>query len=67
MIPANNLSDVVLTSPRLDLLIDGQGRPVRGTAEIDGRGRVSGQLQEIVIDLKITFTKVGEPVSISAP
>lgn len=67
MIPANNLSDVVLTSPRIDLLIDGQGRPVRGTAEIDGRGRVSGQLQEIVIDLKLTFTKVGEAVSISAP
>lgn len=67
MIPADNLSDLALTSPRLDLLIDATGRPVRGTAEIDGRGRVSGQLQEIVIDLKLTFTKVGKAVSISAP
>jgi hypothetical protein len=67
MIPAGNLSDTALTSPKLTLLIDETGQPYKGTAEIDGRGRVSGQLQEIVIDLTVAFTKVGQAVSIKAP
>jgi hypothetical protein len=67
MIPAINLSDTLVTKPRLTLLIDAAGRPVKGTAEIEGQGRVSGQLQEIVIDLALTFTKVGQAVSIKAP
>jgi len=67
MIPATNLSDVSVTSPKLIVLIDPAGKPVSGDAERGGRGRISGQLQEIVIDLALTFTKVGEPVSISAP
>ena len=67
MIPARNLTETVLTSPKLTLLIDASGRPIKGTAEIDGHGRVSGQLQEIVIDLTVTFTKFGEAVSIKAP
>ena len=67
MIPAGNLTDTALTTPKLTLLIDAAGRPVRGTAEIDGKGRISGQLQEIVLDLTVTFTKVGQAVSIKAP
>ena len=67
MIPARNLTETVLTSPKLTLLIDAAGRPVKGTAEIEGRGRVSGQLQEIVIDLTVSFTKVGQAVTIKAP
>jgi hypothetical protein len=67
MIPATNLTEEILTSPRLILLIDAAGRPVSGTAEIDGHGRVSGQLQEIVIDLTVAFTKVGQAVTIHAP
>ncbi len=67
MIPARNLTDTALTSPKLTLLIDETGQPYKGTAEIDGRGRVSGQLQEIVIDLTLAFTKVGQAVSIKAP
>ena len=67
LIPARNLSDTVLTTPTLTLLIDAAGRPIKGTAQIDGRGRVSGQLQEIVIDLTVAFIKVGEAVSIKAP
>lgn len=67
MIPAVNLSDEALTKPTLSLLIDEDGRPVRGTAEINGKGRISGQLQEIVIDLTVTFTKVGQAVTIKAP
>jgi hypothetical protein len=67
LIPAGNLSDTVLTTPKLTLLIDAAGRPIKGTAEIDGRGRVSGQLQEIVIDLTVKFVKLGQAVSITAP
>ncbi len=67
MIPASNLTATVVTSPKLTLLIDANGRPVNGTAEIDGNGRVSGQLQEIVIDLTVTFTKLGQAVTINAP
>jgi hypothetical protein len=67
MIPAINLTEATLSSPKLTLLVDATGKPVKGTAEIVGRGRISGQLQEIVIDLKLTFTKVGQAVTIKAP
>jgi hypothetical protein len=67
LIPAGNLTETALTTPKLTLLLDPTGRPVKGTAEIDGKGRVSGQLQEIVIELSVTFTKVGQPVTIKAP
>ena len=67
MIPAVNLSDTALTTPKLTLVIDADGRPVKGTAEVDGKGRVSGQLQEIVIELDVAFVKVGQPVAIKAP
>jgi hypothetical protein len=67
MIPASNLTDTSLTTPKLTVLLDAAGRPVKGTAEIEGKGRVSGQLQEIVIDLTVTFTKLGQAVTIKAP
>jgi hypothetical protein len=67
ILPFSNISDTALKSPTLTLLIDAAGRPVKGTAEIDGPGRISGQLQEIVIDLTVTFTKVGQAVAIKAP
>jgi hypothetical protein len=67
MIPAGNLSEVAVTDSKLALRIDGEGRPVSGTGRITGRGRVSGQLQEIVIDLKLTFLKVGQKMTITAP
>ena len=67
MIPAGNLSEVAVTDSKLALRIDGEGRPVSGTGRITGRGRVSGQLQEIVIDVKLTFVKVVQKVTISAP
>jgi hypothetical protein len=67
MIPAGNLTEETVTSPKLIVLVDAAGRPVRGTAEIRGRGRISRQLQEIVIDLELTFTKVGQAVKITAP
>jgi hypothetical protein len=67
LIPAGNLSKEVVTSGFLTLLIDDAGRPVSGTATIEGNGRVSGQLQEIIIELNLTFTKVGQKVTISKP
>jgi hypothetical protein len=67
MLPESNLTEPALTSSKLTLLIDPNGRPVSGVAQIIGRGRVSKQLQEIAIDLTVTFTKVGQAVSISAP
>jgi hypothetical protein len=67
MIPAGNLTERSITDSKLVLLIDAEGRPLSGTATITGRGRVSGQLQEILIDLKLTFLKVGQKVTISAP
>jgi hypothetical protein len=67
MIPAGNLTEVAVTDSKLVLVIDAEGRPLSGIATITGRGRVSGQLQEIVIDLKLTFLKVGERVTIAAP
>lgn len=66
MIPFTNLSDAAVTDSALQLLIDAAGRPLSGTATITGRGRISGQLQEIVIDLKLAFIKVGQKVTISA-
>jgi hypothetical protein len=67
MIPASNLTEIAVTSSKLMLLIDAAGRPLSGTATITGRGRVSGQLQEIVIDLNLAFIKVGQKVTITAP
>jgi hypothetical protein len=67
MLPESNLSDAAVSSSKMRLLVDAAGRPVSGADVIDGRGRVSGQLQELIIDLDVTFTKVGQPVSIAAP
>jgi hypothetical protein len=67
MIPASNLTEVAVTSSKLILTIDAAGRPLSGTAKVTGRGRVSGQLQEIVINLKLAFIKVGQKVTIAAP
>ena len=67
MVPAGNLTERAITSTRFDVLVDASGTPVSGAAEITGRGRVSGQLQEIVIDLAVAFSHVGDRVSIPAP
>jgi hypothetical protein len=67
LIPYVNLTDETLRKSTMTILIDAKGRPIRGTTDINATGRVSGQLQEIIIDLKVVFSKVGEPVTISAP
>jgi hypothetical protein len=66
-IPAVNLSEERVNRTTLTLLIDDRGRPVSATWELVGQGRVSRQLQEIVIELDLTFSGLGGPISISPP
>jgi hypothetical protein len=67
IIPYTNLTDERLTKPTMTILIDPKGRPVSGSTQINGTGRISGQLQEIIIELTVTFSKVGQAVTIAAP
>jgi hypothetical protein len=67
LIPAYNLTDEAVKSTQLVLVTDATGHPVSGTWSMRGRGRVSGQLQAIAIDLDLTFSKLGAPLEIEAP
>lgn len=67
LIPAGNLTDEKVTRTKVVLVTDEIGRPVSGTWMMRGQGRVSGQLQEIAIDLDLAFSRLGEPVKIVAP
>jgi hypothetical protein len=66
-IRAANLTDVDYKRSSFELLIDDDGKPVSGTARIEGVGRVSNQLQEIAIQLDVVFSKVGAAIVIKAP
>ena len=67
LIPAGNLTAERISSTKLRLVTDELGIPVRGTWTMRGKGRVSGQLQAIAIELDLTFSKVGEPLTIKQP
>lgn len=67
LIPAANLTSEKVTKTKLLLVTDGTGVPVRATWTMRGQGRVSGQLQAIAIDLTLTWSKIGEPLTIKAP
>ena len=67
LIPARNLTAERISSTKLRLVTDAEGIPVRGTWTMRGKGRVSGQLQAIAIELDLTFSKVGEPLTIKEP
>jgi hypothetical protein len=67
LIPAGNLTAERISSTKLRLVTDEAGIPVRGTWTMRGKGRVSGQLQAIAIELDLTFSKVGEPLTIKEP
>lgn len=63
-----------LTSERvrrttIDLVIDDDGRPISATWELDATGRVgeAGQLQQISIELALSFSKLDEPVIVERP
>jgi hypothetical protein len=53
----------------IEFLIDNAGRPRSGTWMLRSQARVgvSRQLQRIVYDLKVTFSKVGSKISIKRP
>ncbi len=51
----------------LELLIDDTGRPVSGNWRLSATARVQGQLQEVAYNLDLTFSKVGEKLSIKKP
>ena len=62
------LTDEKVQRTDLELLIDDQGTPLAGTWQLKGQGRVGGgQLQAILYQLDLTFSKVGGKVSISKP
>ena len=63
------LTDERIRSVKLELLIDDHGKPLAGTWRLDGQGRVglSGQLQGILYELDLTFSKVGADISIKKP
>lgn len=63
------VSDERIRSTRMRVTLDGEGRPLAGTWELDATGRVgtSGQLQQITADLELVFSRLGEPVDIEAP
>jgi len=62
-----DVSSERIDSTTLQLFIDDSGMPSSGEWRLDGKGRVQGQLQEIVYDLKLTFTKVGAKITIAKP
>jgi hypothetical protein len=54
----------------LEVVIDDAGRPRSGTWKLWGKSRVGegkGQLQRIVYELDLTFSKVGSKISIKRP
>jgi hypothetical protein len=66
-IPAFNLTDGQVRSSVLTLTIDDRGRPLSGRWKQTGTGRVSGQLQELDVDVDVAFSDVGGEVTVTAP
>lgn len=66
-IRADNLTDEELKRSSFDLVLDDDGNPVSGTARIDGIGRVSGRLHEIIVQVDLAFSNVGADIVIKAP
>jgi len=67
LIPARNLTAETVRTTKLTLVVTAQGRPVRGTWNMDGTGRVSGQLQAVSIDLDLKYSRWGVDVTIAKP
>jgi len=53
----------------IEFLIDDAGRPRSGSWTLSAQARVgaSGQLQRVVYDLKVTFSKIGDKISVKRP
>jgi hypothetical protein len=67
LIPAFNVTTERVDRTKLDLVIDQSGRPLTGTWQLNGTARVSGQLQEVVMELTAKFAKIGANVTVRAP
>ena len=67
LIPARNLTVEKVRTTKLTLVVTAQGRPVRATWNMDGTGRVSGQLQAVSIDLDLKYSRWGVDVTIAKP
>ncbi|HEY7735827.1 MAG TPA: hypothetical protein VH813_03460 [Candidatus Limnocylindrales bacterium] len=67
LIPATNLTAEKIDRSRLELVIRADGVPVAGSSTVTGRGRVSGQLQEVVVEADLTFRNVGSRIVVRAP
>jgi hypothetical protein len=65
--PAANLTDEPVRKTKLSLVVKADGRPVSGTWNMDGTGRVSGQLQAVSIDLELTYSRWGTDITITRP
>lgn len=66
-IQAANLTNEDPKRSTFDLMLDDDGNPVSGSIRIEGVGRVSQQLQEIVVDVDLIFSKIGADIVIKAP
>jgi hypothetical protein len=64
-----NVAGERVATTTLELVIDDRGRPIVGDWKLVGRARIgaSGQLQEIVYDLHLTFSRIGVKVTIARP
>jgi hypothetical protein len=63
------LTNERVRSLKFEVLIDDHGKPLAGTWRLDGQGRVgaSSQLQQVLFELDLTFSKVGADISIKKP
>jgi hypothetical protein len=66
-IQAGNVTNESHKRSTFELVLDDAGNPVSGTARIEGVARVSNQLQEIVVQVELVFSKVGADLVIKAP
>ena len=64
-----NIRGEKIDSTTLEIVIDSKGRPRQGVWKLKGQARVggSGQLQRIIYELDLTFSKVGAKLTITKP
>lgn len=67
LIPAANLTKETVRTTKLRLVVNADGRPISATWNLDGTGRVSGQLQAVSIDLELRYSRWGKSITISRP
>jgi hypothetical protein len=66
-VPAGNVTQERIRTSWLEVTLASDGIPITAHWRLEGRERVSGQLQEVIIQADLTFSKVGEAMTIAAP